>query len=416
MFDAFAVACGDDRPTANTRGSTTTDGRPIATSTTVAPTTTDSTTTTDGTTTEHTASGRRSEVTRYGPLAETPDRNDLLLPAGFSSQLLAVGGEVVPGTSYRWHPFPDGGACFPIDDGWVYVNNSEVYVPGGGGAGALRFDAEGRVVDAYRVLDGTTMNCAGGATPWGTWMSCEEDIAGQVWECDPLGRDAAQPRPAMGLFRHEMAAADPARQVLYMSEDEPDGLLYRFRPRTWGDLSDGELDALAIGVNGSTSWVPVGGIGEPGRSRTRFDAPGATPLAGCEGIVLDGDILYLATKYDDRVSRLDLANSMFTLFWEGPPVAGPDNLEVHHETGNLFVCEDGGDMQIVLLTPTGHGDPFLRFVDHDGSEVTGAAFDPTGTRLIVNSQRAPTPKTFDELFDGEASLPLGCTYMISGPF
>jgi secreted PhoX family phosphatase len=62
-------------------------------------------------------------------------------------------------------------------------------------------------------------------------------------------------------------------------------------------------------------------------------------------------------------------------------------------------------MEVVLITPDGHGDPFLRFVGHDGSEVTGAAFDPTGTRLIVNSQRAPTPPTLD-----------GSTYMISGPF
>jgi secreted PhoX family phosphatase len=62
-------------------------------------------------------------------------------------------------------------------------------------------------------------------------------------------------------------------------------------------------------------------------------------------------------------------------------------------------------MEVVLITPDGHADPFLRFVGQDGSEVTGAAFDPTGTRLIVNSQRAPTPPTFD-----------GATYMISGPF
>lgn len=137
----------------------------------------------------------------------------------------------------------------------------------------------------------------------------------------------------------------------------------------------------------------------------RYDAPGATALPGCEGIVLDGDVLYLATKGDDRISRLDLDRSRLTVYWEGPPVEGPDNLAVHDDTGNLFVCEDGGNMEVVLVTPDGHADPFLRFVGHDGSEVTGAAFDPTGTRLIVNSQRAPTPPTFD-----------GATYMVSGPF
>lgn len=413
-LDAVAVACRDDGPTASVPAGTTTDGPRDATGTTDITTTTETTTTTDVTTTTE----GRPDVTRYGPLAATPDENGLLLPAGFTSELLAVGGEPVPGTSYRWHPFPDGGACFALDaGGWVYANNSEVFVDGAGGVGALRFDAEGRVVDAYPVLEGTTSNCAGGATPWGTWLSCEETTTGQVWECDPLGREPAQPRPAMGLFRHEAAAADAKRQVLYLSEDEPDGLLYRFRPRTWGDLSAGDLDALAVSPDdGSTSWVPVGGIGEPGWPRTRYDAPGATELPGCEGIVLDGDILYLATKGDGRISRLDLAQSRLTLYWEGPPIWGPDNLAIQAETGNLFVCEDGDNMEVVLITPEGHADPFLRFVGQDGSEVTGAAFDPTGTRLIVNSQRAPTPKTFDELVDGEPGWPLGRTYMISGPF
>jgi len=400
--EAVAVACGDDGPTARIDSSPTTDDRPDVT------TTPDATIPTDG----------RAGVTRYGPLAASPDENGLLLPAGFVSELVAVGGETVPGTSYRWHPFPDGGACFALDDGgWVYVNNSEGYLDGTGGAGALRFDTDGRVVDAYSVLEGTTMNCAGGATPWGTWLSCEEIMAGQVWECDPLGREPARPHPAMGLFRHEMVVADETRRVFYLSEDEPDGLLYRFRPRTWGDLSEGDLDALAVSrEDGSTSWIPVGGIGERGGPRTRYDAPGAKELPGCEGIALDGDILYLATKGDGRISRLDLAHSRLTLYWEGPPIGGPDNLAVQDETGNLFVCEDGDNLEVVLITPDGHADPFLRFVGHDRSEVTGAAFDPTGTRFIVNSQRAPTPRTFDELVDGGIAWPLGRTYMISGPF
>ena len=242
--------------------------------------------------------------------------------------------------------------------------------------------------------------------PWGTWLSCEEILAGQVWECDPLGLTPAQARPAMGMFRHEAAAADPTRRVVYLSEDEPDGLLYRFLPRTWGDLSDGGLEALAVSpADGAISWVPVRGIGEPGRTPTRYDAPGATAFPGGEGIALDGDVLYLATKGDNRISRLDLDRSRLTVYWEGPPVDGPDNLALYDDTGNLFVCEDGGNMEVVMITPDGHADPFLRFVGHDGSEVTGAAFDPTGTRFIVNSQRAPTPPTFD-----------GSTYMISGPF
>lgn len=406
-LDGLVTACGDDSPSADQRGATTTAGREVPT-TTGAPSSTDVPATTAGPTSTAgpTTTGPPRE-TRYGPLSTTPDANGILLPAGFTSQLLATAGQPVPGTNYRWHIFPDGGACFALDDGgWVYANNSEVPVDGAGGAGALRFDADGRVVDAYAILGGTTWNCAGGATPWQTWLSCEEIPAGQVWECDPLGREPAQPRPAMGFFRHEMVAADPTREVLYMTEDEPDGLVYRFRPRTWGDLSEGVLEALAVSApDGATSWVPVNGIGTPGQTPTRYDAPGATVFPGAEGIALDGDVLYVATKGDNRISHLDLTRSRLTTYWEGPPLYGPDNLAVHEETGNLYVCEDGGDMEVVLITPERHADPFLRFVDQEGSEVTGAAFDPSGTRLIVNSQRAPTPPTFD-----------GRTYMITGPF
>ena len=152
-------------------------------------------------------------------------------------------------------------------------------------------------------------------------------------------------------------------------------------------------------------------------SRRRvYDAPGATSFPGGEGIALDGDILYLATKGDGRISRLDLAESRLTLYWEGPPLGGPDNLAVQNETGNLFVCEDGDNMEVVLITPDGHADPFLRFIGQDVSEVTGAAFDPAGERLIINSQRAPAPKTLDETVPGEGGGSLGRTYLISGPF
>lgn len=373
-----------------------------------------------------TAPSTRSGTTRYGPLATEPDANDLLLPAGFTSELLAVGGETVPDTSYEWHPFPDGGACFATGDGgWIYANNSEVYVEGAGGASTLRFDADGRVVDAYRILDGTTMNCAGGAMPWGTWLSCEEIRDGRVWECDPLGRREAVVRPAMGVFRHEAVAADEARQVLYLSEDERDGLLYRFRPTRWGDLSEGDLAALVVDEDGTTRWEPFEGTGAEGTA-TRYRVPAARVLPGGEGLALHDDALYLSTKADSltpvgtsgdgRIHRLALDGGALTTYWDGPPVAGPDNLAMHRATGNLFVCEDGGDMEVVSITPDGHADPFLRFVGHDGSEVTGAAFDPSGTRLIVNSQRAPTELTIQDVIGSGGDLSLGRTYLIRGSF
>ena len=94
----------------------------------------------------------------YGPL-QPADANGLQLPAGFSSRVVATTGQVVAGTSYAWHTAPDGGATFATEDGgWIYVSNSE---SSPGGAGMVRFDAGGQVVEARRILNGTTRNCAG---------------------------------------------------------------------------------------------------------------------------------------------------------------------------------------------------------------------------------------------------------------
>ncbi|HEX5097398.1 MAG TPA: translocation protein TolB, partial [Acidimicrobiia bacterium] len=87
----------------------------------------------------------------YGDL-NPPDANGLMLPNGFRSRVVGTSGEVVTGTNYTWHVFPDGGATFAMPDGgWVYASNSEI--PGGtaGGVGALRFDAGGQIVDAYPI-------------------------------------------------------------------------------------------------------------------------------------------------------------------------------------------------------------------------------------------------------------------------
>ena len=169
----------------------------------------------------------------FGPL-QAQDWNGLKLPPGFSSRVVATSDQVVDGTSHTWHRAPDGGATFPTNDGgWVYVSNAE-RGGGNGGVGALRFAPDGSLVDAYSVLSGTRINCAGGPTPWRTWLSCEERQAGRVYECDPFTPGSqGVVRAGLGTFRHEAAAVDAPRQQIYLTEDIRNGLLYRATPTAY---------------------------------------------------------------------------------------------------------------------------------------------------------------------------------------
>jgi len=110
----------------------------------------------------------------------TPTDDGLFLPPGFTSRVIARTGEPVGPTDHLWHPNPDGGATFAKPDGgWIYVSNDESN-NGRGGVSMIGFDSTGEIVDARSILAGTNRNCAGGTTPWGTWLSCECD---PQWGC-----------------------------------------------------------------------------------------------------------------------------------------------------------------------------------------------------------------------------------------
>ncbi|MBB2912767.1 hypothetical protein FHS43_004062 [Streptosporangium becharense] len=337
----------------------------------------------------------------YGP-PRAPDANGIALPEGFTSRIVARTGRRVGGV--LWHPAPGGGACFPDGDGWIYVSNSEI--PLLGGASAIRFGPDGDIVDAYRILSGTNLNRAGGRTPWDTWLSCEGIFRGRVFECDPHGSRAAMPRLAMGRFRHEAAACDPERQVVYLTEDEPDGCFYRFRPAHWGDLTSGLLEVLCADGTGSVTWRRVpnpAALPVP----TREQVAGARRFSGGEGCRYSGGVCFFTTKGDNRVWAYDAREERLRVVRDAnAPQAGIDDI-TGTSSGDLYVAGDGGDMGIDLITPERVVTPFLRVSGHPESEITGPAFSPRGDRLYFSSQRGTR---------GDASGTGGITYEVGGPF
>ena len=160
-------------------------------------------------------------------------------------------------------------------------------------------------------------------------------------------------------------------------------------------------------VAGLVQWSPVP---DPGATLlpTRLQVPTSTAFNGGEGAWCGHDRLWFATKGDNRLWELDLATSLLRVLYDAsryttPVLTGVDNV-VQGANGDLFVCEDGGDMQLVLVRPNGEVWPFLQVTGQAASELAGAAFDSSGTRLYFSSQRGPT---------GTGS---GITYEVRGPF
>jgi hypothetical protein len=390
---------------------------------------------------------RRDAGAGYGPLFPATDQTTgqqlISLPRGFEYLTFGRTGEVMadgiatPGSH-------DGMAAFRVGDQVHLVRNHErgagaTFGPGSltydplaaGGTTTLVFDPdEGRLVESYASLAGTMTNCAGGPTPWGSWLSCEENFTvssggrrhGYVFEVPASGTGRPVPLTALGRFKREAIAIDPSTGIVYMTEDEGQSALYRFVPTTPGDLTSGTVEAMklasgndtrpwATGTSSPVEWVPIA-VPDPDPStgqptvRAQAFAAGAAIIARGEGAWFGNGVVYVIStsggaKGLGQVFALEPGRDVFTSVYtseDAEVLAAPDNVCVSPR-GGLVLCEDGSGVEYLHgLTPAGD---IFRFASNDlnSSEWAGATFEPkSGNWLFVNLQ---TP---------------GITFAITGPW
>ncbi|PZQ60177.1 MAG: phosphatase [Phenylobacterium zucineum] len=367
------------------------------------------------------APGYANEVPGYGPLKADP-AGLFDLPEGFSYQVVSKAGDTMSDGLLAPHK-ADGMGCFPLDrDRVILVRNHELKAsdlgfgaygkdqalagkvdaarvydrtsegqPLCGGTTTLVYDVRARrLVSSHLSLAGTAVNCAGGITPWGSWLTCEEVVInagpdaaskltlgkshGWVFEVPSRAPGLVEPVPltGMGRFKHEAACVDPRTGVIYLTEDESDGrcLFYRFLPNDRrAPAKGGKLQALAFKDGGDsrnwtgvewttgqwrdTVWIDLDGVDNPNNDlRHRGNARGAAWFARGEGIFFgEGELYFTCTSGGPK--RLGQVLRYKPSRFEGDP-------REKDEPGRLQLFVEASDPRVLnmcdnlAIAPNGH--------------------------------------------------------------
>lgn len=429
---------------------------------------------------------RRADSVGYGELKQSTDCPELWIPEGFRCVRLStshIASSVNPG--FNVPAALDGMATFPLPNGNIrLIRNHEIGDPasrakpfgkrpydiaGPGGTTSLEVRVQRRgddlqidLVAEYPSITGTLINCAGGPTPWGSWLTCEETTQGitqgytrphgYIFEVPASATQEVEARPikAMGRFIHEAIAVDARTGIVYLTEDVrynpkaslPGAGFYRFIPNRPGELlAGGKLQIL--GVRGQRNYNTVTGqsvgstfdcewfdIAEPDPAGAERDPShvfkqglekGAAIFHRLEGcFAADNSIYFDATEGGDAESGqvwqyrpTGADTGVLTLVFESPGkevLHGPDNICIGPR-GGVVICEDtNGEHFIRGLTPKGEminivGVPH-KAGEPEPTEFAGSCFSPDYSVLFFNRQGATRSYNPER----------GATYALWGPW
>jgi secreted PhoX family phosphatase len=401
----------------------------------------------------------------YGKLRPARSGNTgetlLALPDGFDYTVIGrAGARMSDGRATP--PAHDGMAAFSVGRELRLVRNHEINSgagragaaigsahydeTAGGGTTTLVIDPKTRqVVRDFVSLGGTLVNCAGGPTPWGSWVSCEETTMGATRFRDAGGVErggfarphgycfevaasangpaCAAPLKAMGRFVHEAVAVDPRTGVVYETEDRLTAGFYRFVPNRKGVLAaGGRLQMLAvkdrprydartglkIGTVLPAAWVDIENPDPPEAEADSLAvykqgvARGAATFARLEGCWHGhGRIYFTSTNGGDKMlgqvweyEPRGAAGGRLRLLYESPSVdalQAPDNLCVSPRGRGLVICEDGDPALRQRVRGISYDGRVFDFAANlvpgfENREFAGATFSPDGETLFFNVQ------------------------------